>query len=267
MPGGLALHEGHALALDRVGEDHGRHALAGHGRIERGIQRREIVPVAAQHVPAEGLPFAGQVTQRHDLIGRAVKLDLVPVHDGGEVIQAELHGRSGRLPDGALIELAVAEHGVHARIGMIQLQADGDALRSGQADAQRAGRHVHTRRAHARVALQGAAGPAQGVHALGGQEALADQVAVEHGRGVALAEHEPVTVRIVGVRGVHMHALLIQQREDLTNGQAAARVAGLRAVDGGEYVDPILTAKLLKLGRAFRGQRHGGLSSCLMLPN
>ena len=84
---------------------------------------------------------------------------------------------------------------------------------------------------------------------------------------MTLAEHEPVTVRIVGVRGVHMHALLIQQREDLTNGQAAARVAGLRAVDGGEYVDPILPAKLLELGRAFRGQRHGGLSSCLMLLN
>ena len=95
-----------------------------------------------------------------------------------------------------------------------------------------------------------------------GPDGLADQVAVKHGRGVTLAEHEPVTVRIVGVRGVHMHALLIQQREDLTNGQAAARVAGLRAVDGGEYVDPILTAKLLKLG-----QRHGGLSSCLMLLN
>ena len=223
------------------------------------------MPVAAQHVPAEGLPLAGQVAQRHDLIGRAVELDLVPVHDGSEIIEPELHGRGGRLPDGALIELAVAEHGVHARIGMVQLQAEGHALRGGQADAQRAGRHVHARRAHARVALQGAAGPAQGVHALGGQKALADQVAVEHGRGVALAEHEPVTVRIVGVRGVHMHALLIQQREDLTNGQAAARVAGLRAVDGGEYVDPILTAKLLELGRAFRGQRHGGLSSCLML--
>ena len=150
---------------------------------------------------------------------------------------------------------------------MVQLQAEGDALRGGQADAQRAGRHVHARRAHARVALQGAAGLTQGVHALGGQKALADQVAVEHGRGMALAEHKPVTVRIVGVRGVHMHALLIQQREDLTNGQAAARVAGLRAVDGGEYVDPILTAKLLELGRAFRGQRHGGLSSCLMLLN
>ena len=117
------------------------------------------------------------------------------------------------------------------------------------------------------MALQGTAGLTQGVHALRGQEALADQVAVKHGGSVALAEHEPVTVRIIGVRGVHMHTLLVQQREDLTNGQAAARVAGLRAVDGGEYVDPILPAKLLELGRAFRGQRHGGLSSCLMLLN
>lgn len=84
---------------------------------------------------------------------------------------------------------------------------------------------------------------------------------------MALTEHEPVTVRIIGVRGVNMHTLLVQQREDLTNGQAAARVAGLRAVDGGEYVDPILTAELLKLGRAFRCQRHGGLSSCFVLHN
>ena len=153
MPGGLTLHEGHALALDRVGEDHSRYALAGHSRIERGIERREIVPVAAQHVPAEGFPLAGQVTQRHDFVGRAVELDFVPVHNGGEVIEPELHGRGGRLPDGALIELAVTEHGVHARIGMVQLQAEGHALRGGQADAQRAGRHIHTRRAHARVAL------------------------------------------------------------------------------------------------------------------
>ena len=215
------------------------------------------MPVAAQHIPAEGAPLAGQVAQRHDLIGRTVKLHLVPVDDGGEIVEAELHGRGSRLPDGALIELAVAEHGIHARIGLIELQAEGDALCRGETDAQRAGRHIHTRRAHTRVTLQRAAGLAQRVHALDGQKALADQVAVEHGCSVSLAEHEPVTVRVVGVRGVDVHPLLVQQREDLTGRQAAARVAGLCAVNGREYVDPILTAELLELSRAFRCQRHG----------
>ena len=105
--------------------------------------------------------------------------------------------------------------------------------------------------------FQRAAGLAQRVHALDGQKALTDQVAVEHGRSVPLAEHKAVAIRVVGVRGVDVHPLLIQQREDLTGRQAAARVTGLCAVNGREYVDPILTAELLELSRAFRCQRHG----------
>ena len=55
MPADLVFHEGHALALDRIGDDHRGPALAFFRGLEGGLERREVVGVGAENVPAEGL--------------------------------------------------------------------------------------------------------------------------------------------------------------------------------------------------------------------
>ena len=108
------LHEGHALALDGVGDDHGRLALGALGLLQGGVHLAHVVAVDLDDVPAEGAPFGGHVPQGFDVVDGAVELDAVGVDDGADLVQTVGGRGHGRLPDLALLDLPVAEHDVVA---------------------------------------------------------------------------------------------------------------------------------------------------------
>ena len=235
MPGVLALHERDALALDGVGDDDARAGALGLGKRNGGIKRRDVVAVALDDVPAERLPFLRQRVGRHDVVDGAVELDVVAVDDGNEIVELKLRRAHGRLPDGALVELAVAHDGVGVAVKPLELHAERHALRGAEADAERAGRHVDAARVRGRVALEVGVDAAQRVHLGDGEVALLGEDAVEHRRGVALREDKAVLIGVLGRVRTDGHVLKIEHGEDLAYGQRAARVAGLDGVDGLEH--------------------------------
>ena len=75
---------------------------------------RTSMPVDLHHVPAAGRPFIRQRFQRHDLVHRAIQLDIVVIQDGGQVGQA-IFGRGHRpFPDDPALAFAIAEQDVGA---------------------------------------------------------------------------------------------------------------------------------------------------------
>ncbi len=162
MPVVVALHVGDALALDRVGDDRDRPAVAAAGLVEHAQDVGDVVAVDLEHPPAEGGPLgdelAGSLGRRpavRSVAGPAVLLELVVVDDRDEVVEAVAGRRHGRLPDLALLALAVAEHDVGPAGASRQARAEGHAHPGRDAHAERAGRHVEAGQAgHVRVALE-----------------------------------------------------------------------------------------------------------------
>ena len=106
----MRLHERHARALDRVGDDDLR-ALG--SRLEQLVrasrERREVVAVAARRTAQPNdatfcLESPRSLTVRHP----GVRLQLVVVDDHGDLARALVRGRLQRLPDLPLLQLAVA---------------------------------------------------------------------------------------------------------------------------------------------------------------
>ena len=107
MPGGLALHEGDPLALYRVGDEDGGPPLGGRGDAEGVPQGGQAVAVYVQHLPAKGGKLGPEGFHVHDVLGGAVQLDAVVIHHGADVVQGELGGGHGGLPDLALLHLPI----------------------------------------------------------------------------------------------------------------------------------------------------------------
>ena len=76
------------------------------------------------------------------------------------------------------------------------------------------------------MALEHRAELAQVRKLLLGEEAVFRQHAVERGRGVALAEHEAVAVRVMRVLRLDVHHIAIECDEDFHGGERSARMAG-----------------------------------------
>ena len=111
---GQAFHERHALALDRVGDEHLR--AIGHGRkMREGVaNRRRIVAVAAPHFPSER---AELVLDRAEIAHRRhqrVRLELVVIDDDDDLAETLVGDRLQRFPDLPFLQLAVAGHHEHA---------------------------------------------------------------------------------------------------------------------------------------------------------
>ena len=194
--------------------------------------------VAGDYVPAEGRPLVRQRPGGHNLLRGAVQLHPVAVNDRNQVVQLELGRGHGRLPDRALVKLTVAEDGVHIVVQPLQPHPQRHTLGGRQADAQRPRRHIHPGRVGAGVPLQKAPGAAQGVQGLLGEVPLFRQHPVEHGGGMALAQYDAVLVRPIGHIRIELCMLHIQYGQDLTDGQGAARMAGLDLVNGLQHLPP-----------------------------
>src|SRR5262249_36537615 len=77
---------------------------------ERRSELLEGVPVARRRLPAEGAEALLEVSDRDDLSGGLVRLELVPVDDDREPGKTFVRGGLQPLVVLALLELAVADH-------------------------------------------------------------------------------------------------------------------------------------------------------------
>ena len=214
MPAGAALHKGYPLALDGAGQDDAGLAPDGCRLGVGGLYGGVVMAVAGDDVPAEGRPFLIQGLGGHHIGGGAVNLQAIDVHDGAQVVQLELGRRHGRLPHLALLHLTVPQHGVDPVTQTVQLARQGHAHRGGHALAQAAGGHIHSPdMAHLRVAGQVPADGAELPQLVHGEIPPQGQGGVKGRGAVALAEHEAVPARGLGILGVDPHHVLIQDGE------------------------------------------------------
>ena len=99
---GDAFHERHALALDRVGDEHLRLVRDGLEMRERVAQHREVVAVAAAHFPAEDAELLFDRTEIADRGHRRVRLELVVIDDHGDVGEPLVRAPAAAIPRSGL---------------------------------------------------------------------------------------------------------------------------------------------------------------------
>src|SRR5271170_1709645 len=107
VPQELVLHEVHAFAFDRVGDDaRGLSSLQRHAA-ERSPDLVKIVPVDFTHRPAEGFPFLREWLQIEDLLHGSQALNLVVINDGNQMVQTVVGSEQRSLPDRSFIAFTV----------------------------------------------------------------------------------------------------------------------------------------------------------------
>ena len=154
------LHERHALALDRARDESLRPIADLAERRERAAKLVDVVPVAGRHVPAERAEPLLELAERHDLVGRLVRLQLVAIDDDGEARQALVRGRLEPLVVLALLQLAVADHDDDAPASPEMALRPRDAASLRDPHPERAGVGLDPRDADVRMTVE-AAEPAQ----------------------------------------------------------------------------------------------------------
>lgn len=177
--------------------------------------------------PAAGPLSASVPAGKAGVVREAVVLDVVVVHDGGEVVDLVVGGGRRGLPGLPLVAVAVAEQAVHVVAATVHAPGEGLAQAEGEAHPQGPRRHLHAGRyPYHVVPLQAAAQLAEGQQFIGGEVAGLGQHSVHRRRGVPLAHDEAVAVRPGGVVGVVPEDAEVEGGEDVSAGEGAARVAG-----------------------------------------
>jgi hypothetical protein len=237
----VRLHERDARALERVGNEQLGPLALELQPLEGAGERPHVVAVTARHSPAECLDLALEVAEIADLGDERVGLQLVVVHDRGDLAEAAVRGRAERLPELALLELAVAGQDEHAGVPALEPVGAREApgLRDAHAERARAGGHLG-RLNHVRMSGQ-TAEAAQVVEVLERQRPRPDQDRVERRRVVTLARE--VAVRLA-------QDLQVEPRQDLHAAEAGADVSGARTRD---HVERVHAAGVGEGGRSLDG--------------
>jgi hypothetical protein len=100
--------DGQAVPDAGARDDRGR-ARIGDGGTKRGVECRDVMPVDVEGGPAEALPLGGDRLQGGDRRDGPVDLRVVGVEQHGERAEPVVRGEDRRLPDLALLQLAVAD--------------------------------------------------------------------------------------------------------------------------------------------------------------
>src|SRR5262249_17401775 len=160
------------LAFHGVAND-GAWPVAGRSRsrFERALQLSDIVAIALEHLEAEASPLVGQRLHVLDLEHAASRLDLVVVDDRREMRQAMLVGAGRRLPDRALVDLAVPHQHVDLAVAPLHAGRQGHAYADRQAVAQRTGASLDPGHDGFRVTAEDRVEATEAVELLDGKEA------------------------------------------------------------------------------------------------
>ena len=174
----------------------------------------------------KALSLSVERLEGHHLGRGAVGLLVVDVDDGDQVVELPVGRRHDRLPDRALVELAVGEQHVDAVRRALALQSERHADADRQAEAERAARHLHARRVggHARH-RQPAAVAAVGLELVLGQDAGLEQRRVERDGVVAVREQEAVAALPVRVLRPVVHGVEVGGRQHVGDVERLGDVA------------------------------------------
>src|SRR5205807_2474215 len=154
-------------------------------------------------VPSKGLPFGNHrlpvVPWRQAVLYRltrpAVLLQAVEVQDGGQIIGFVPGGDESRLPNLALLALAVTYHHPAMPAFAQSFRANSHTQSWRQSLPQRAGGHVETRQArHVGVALQARVDGVEGHQLFTGEVASGGHCRIQGNGGMTLREDEAVAV-------------------------------------------------------------------------
>ena len=88
----------------------------------------EVVAVALLHGPAEGEELVPERLEGHDVLRGPLHLPPVPVHKEHKIVQGEVGGGHGGLPENSLLELPVAHTAEDRRNGCSLPQGEGEAV-------------------------------------------------------------------------------------------------------------------------------------------
>ena len=94
----LVLHEVHALAFYRVGDNHGWEILLGSSIRKRRSNLREIMAVDFVNIPAKRPEFFGKWMQIEYVFNVPQTLNFVVVHDRHKIVQLMMAGKQNGLP-------------------------------------------------------------------------------------------------------------------------------------------------------------------------
>ena len=114
MPALASFHERHALALDRARENHRGPAPRPARVVERVENRRHIVAVDHDGVPAERTPPSFELLHVVRPHRRPALTECVDVGHAAQVVEAQRGRRVRRFPDRSFRRLAVTEQHVRA---------------------------------------------------------------------------------------------------------------------------------------------------------
>ena len=234
MPSGIVFHEGNALALDRLGQDHSGLALHGLGLCECSLNGFEIMAVDLDDVGTKGGELLIQRLGGHNIAGAAVDLQAVDVHDGAEVIELILGSGHEGFPNLTFGHFAVAQDGIDAVILVLYLTGQSHADSNGDALTQRTGGHIDTvDMLHFHVTGHMAINAAEHLEFFDREEATQRENGIDSGRAMTLGHDEAVTVGVLGILRIHIHFVKIQSRQHVHAGHGAARMAGGCVIDHG----------------------------------
>ena len=183
------------------------------------------------HMPVEGFPFVLHGVQAGKICDLAAGLVVVAVGEHDEITGLLLCRRHGRLPDHALLLLAVAHDDVDMVVYILIAAAHGHAQADGDAVSKRAGHRVHAGDlVHIGVPLEKAAQGAQSAQFFNGEVAPAGQRRVKYGAGMAFGKDETVTLYPAGVLRIQPQLLKKQYGHNVRNGHARAGMSVARGV-------------------------------------
>jgi hypothetical protein len=191
-------------------------------------ERRDVVPVHHQRLPAERAPADGQrvhVVLEH---GRAALAQPVDVDHGAQVVETVVGPQRGGLPHRTLGRLAVSQQHVGAGRGSRAARVERHAERGTDALAQGSGGDVYERQTRRRVALEVGRDLPQLEQPRRVERAGLGPGGVEDGGRVPLGQDEPVVLGPPGVGRVETHLAEEQRRDDFRGRAAARRVAASR---------------------------------------
>ena len=191
---------------------------------QRGLEPRVVVAVDLPHRPTEGSQLVGQRLEGQRPGDRGQTLQLVVVNEGDEVVQSVMGGEHHRLPVGAFVHLAIAEHHEDApgpalaarreRLAGAERQAVAERTRGELDAADFVADMGHEKRAVGAVSLQ----------VVARQHADARQRRIDRRSGVPLAEDEAVAALPARVLRPQIHHAAVQHGQGVDDGEAAADV-------------------------------------------
>ena len=231
------LHERDALALDRPRDERLRPLGLLAERGERRAELGGIVAVARLHAPAERAEPALELTERDDLFGGLVGLQLVAVDDDGEAGEALLRGRLQALVVLAFLQLAVADHHDDTASAAQMPLGPGDAAALRDAHPERPGVRFDAGHSHVRVSVEPAE-TTQSEESLARDSPEREERRVQTRHVVPLGREVDVAIGALPAELRRVQLLEEEEGDDVHRAQTGTQVAGAGPLDRDERVQP-----------------------------